>query len=466
MSTNDQTDRQLYCLIITRRNATETFLLSDGPGWGLPQVEICRTRRLAEQLTADTCKSWNLETYCLFLSNSATTPKDPPVAQYAVMEAVERNGRAPAGGYWMTSAAAIRERTLPPEDRTAVTHLLQELRRYVASPDSNPFARPACLRDLFNWVQQQIAPRGLRLTGGFRQFNAGPSFSLIRIETTGPAVWFKATGEPLRRELSITTTLARLFPNYVPTLWGVHTRWNGWLTPEIPGSTLDSFADLSAWARAAKQLAQLQIASLENTSELLQSQCTDLTVEQLVQEIDPFLNLMSELMPAQKKPLPAPLTNSELTMLREQLMAACSLLQKLRLPNTLGHTDFNPGNILLSPAACVFLDWAQGCVANPLITLAYLCEHSRRQGFPSSTAEQAIVASYLEPWRPLRCSAALVEAIAVSPLLAAFAYAVSCNTPSSTALEDAKVGGYLRSLTRRMHREALRIQQEGELCLH
>lgn len=465
MSTNDQTDRQLYRLIITRGNATETFLLPDGPGWRLPQVEVCRTRRLAEQLTTETCKSWNLETYCLFLSNSATTPRDPPVEEYAVMEAVQQNGRAPAGGYWMTSAAAIRERTLPPDDRTAVTHLFQELCRYIASPDSSPFARPACLRELFNWVQQQIAPLGLRLTGGFRQFNAGPSFSLIRIETTGPAVWFKATGEPLRRELSITTTLARLFPGYVPTLWGVHSRWNGWLTPEIPGSTLDTFVDLSAWARAAKQLAQLQIASLEKTSELLQSECRDLTVEQLVQQIDPFLSLMSELMPAQKKPLPAPLTNSELTMLREQLMGACSLLEKLRLPNTLGHTDFNPGNILLSPGACVFLDWAEGCVANPLITLAYLCEYSKRQGFSSSKAAEAIVASYLEPWRPFGPTAALVEAIAVSPLLAAFAYAVSCNTWSSTALQDAKVGGYLRSLTRRMHREAVSILQGGELCL-
>jgi hypothetical protein len=72
--------------------------------------------------------------------------------------------------------------------------------------------------------------------------------------------------------------------------------------------------------------------------------------------IDPFLARMAEFMGAQEKRSPAPLANSELASLGEGLKEACSLLQSFALPDTIGHIDFNPGNILVSSDHCVFLD--------------------------------------------------------------------------------------------------------------
>jgi hypothetical protein len=366
----------------------------------------------------------------------------------------------------MATAAAMRDSVLPGEDIAAIRVALEETRRSITHPATGPFARPGWLRELFEWVGEQLDPLGLRLTGSFQQFNASATFSLIRIETTGPAVWFKATGHPNSHELTVTATLARLFPGSLPTLLAVHPAWNGWLSREAAGVTLDGLCEISAWVRAAKALAELQIASLGKTEELLDSGCKDLRASQLVPLIDPFLNRMGELMARQTKPDPAPLGHPELQLLSQELKQACSALQSLGLPDTVGHIDFNPGNVVVSPQDCVFLDWAEGCVANPLVTFEYLREHSRRQSVGGDGGLGKIAAAYLRPWQAFFSLADLERALAVSPLVAVLAYAVGNRAwCSSTPLENPTLASYLRSLTRRMYREAARIREQTELCL-
>lgn len=454
MNTGGEICGQMYRLIITRRNGTETLLLPCGRRWTLPSLEVESIRRLAEQLTAGVHKKWKVESCCVFAGNSPNAVEDAPTRNYAVMESLAHNDHAPPESFWMTSAAMIRKGVLPYQDHLIAREALRELHRYSVAADSAPLAKVGWLREMFSWAQQQIGPFGLRLTGTLRQFTAGPSSSLIRMETDGPAVWFKAAGEPRRRELEIAAMLDRLFPGYVPQIWGMHPFWNGWLAPEIPGSTLDAFSNTSAWATAARRLAELQIASLGKTSDLLQSGCADRRIGKLVEQIDSFVALMKELMAAQTKNHPAALKNSELDELRDELMGACAAMQTLDLPDALGHIDFNPGNILVSGSTCFFLDWAEGCVANPLITFEYLCEHLSRRGLDAPAAKERIISAYLEPWPPL-LSSALLQGMTISPLLAAFAYATagdSWNSPD--AVQNTSLGGYLRSLTRRMRRES------------
>jgi hypothetical protein len=467
MNRDEQTDRETYRVIITRRKAAELLLEATGPGWCLPRLEVQSGQRLAEQLTVGTRKGWRLETYCLFIPSFVTAPENALRKKYALMESIKQNDSAPTGTYWVPSTAAIREATLPDDDCAAVRSSLQEVERYVAEPHTGAFGMPGWIRELFQWVQDQIDPLGLRVTGGFQQFNASPTFSLIRIETSGTAVWFKATGEPNVHEMPVTVTVARLFPRHVPGLLGVHSSWNGWLSREAPGSMLDNFTEISAWTRTAKALADLQIASIGKSADLLESGCKDLRLPRLIEQIDPFLARMSELMATQKKRPPAILTDPELEFLGDELKEACSVLQDLGLPDTLGHIDFNPGNILISPGGCVFLDWAEGCVTHPLITFEYLREHSRRHHIEDAGASEKIAAAYVQPWQPFFSPADLARGLSVSSLAAVLAYAVGGHTwCSPESLGNPTLAGYLRSLTRRMHREAVRIRERGELCLN
>jgi hypothetical protein len=454
------TDRDTYRLIFTRRNASEILLLSRGSAWALPSVEIAQGERIAEQLGAELYAQWGCRAYCLLV------PTLVGPQSYAVMEVTDLQEITPAGTCWKkldTATCSVMESA---EDRTVIQKSIEELDFYRREPSDGPFARPGWLPELGAWAQEQVGPLGLRLTGAFTQLNASPEFSLIRLKTTDSAVWFKATGPPNRHELPVTVCIARLFPGYVPELLGVHASWNGWLTREVPGRTLDHGTEFASWRKAARDLAQLQILSVGRQAELLHGAHMDLRLPRLIEQVDPLIDRMRGLMAAQEKQTPARLTDSELTLLGSCLKQACSLLSRLGLPDTLGHLDFNPGNIILSPERCVFLDWAEACLTNPLLTFEYLCEHFRRNCTNDRAAIRSLIAAYTRPWQALLALDGLKQASAFCPLVAVFAYAVAADARRSSATCcNGFAGGYLRSLGRRMFREAEKMTYRSERCL-
>jgi hypothetical protein len=444
------TERDTYRLISTRRNASEILLVPMGCNWSLPRVEILPQHRIADQLVLEARTRFGFNGYCLFIP----TFEPAEDGRYAVMESLEQNGKAPTGARWLPREAATRYAGTK-DERNAIDESLRQLDSYAGLHESGPFAQPGWIKELFQWTGEHVAPLGLRLTGTFQQFNASPTFALLRFETDGPALWFKATGEPNRHELSITKTLTRLFPRHVPAVIGIHESWNAWLAIEAPGSPLDDIEQ--SWENVALQLAELQILSVAKTAELLQCDCKDLRTPRLKERVNLFCARMVGLMAAQKKLSPAPLTEPQLAFLGLQLDKALDLLSDVGLPDTLGHLDFNPGNIRVSPNQCVFLDWAEGCVSNPLITFEYLREHLGRSQIKDPKAEQQISASYLQPWYSFYSPGELARARTVSPLISVFAYAVAGDTwNSARSLSNPAVAAYLRSLTRRMYREAIR----------
>ena len=138
------------------------------------------------------------------------------------------------------------------------------------------------------WTAEVIRPLGLELTGPFCQYNASPSFSLIRFETTGPAVWFKAVGEPNQREFPITLKLSQQFPKYLPEILGTRADRNGWLSLEAPGANLCETQEIMLWESAAESLARLQIESVAKTESILDAGAHDLRIETLSGLSDPI----------------------------------------------------------------------------------------------------------------------------------------------------------------------------------
>jgi hypothetical protein len=464
MGTPNDTALDTYRLLITRRSGSEILAVGNGPSWSLPRTEIPSQQRPAEQLTAAIRKSFELETYCLFVPSPVSSGCLESNTNYVLMESIKQNDPAPCGSYWMP--ASIFDHDSDVEEAKAVKEALEELNSYAAGEKPGPFGRAGWLRELFRWAEEQVAPLGIRLTGNFRQLNASPTFSLIRLETNGVALWFKATGKPNEHELAIALSLARLFPSYVPRVLGVHSAWNGWLSAEAPGIELDEIAECSAWERAAESLANLQISSIGKCSELLEGKCKDLRLGRLAECIDAFFARMGEFMGAQEKPSPASLAKSEFASLREGLADACELLESFHLPDTLGHIDFNPGNILVSADRCVFLDWAEGCVANPFLTFEYLRQHMERSSLEGPAVGARITAAYLRPWQAFFSPEDLRRAMAIAPLVAVFAYAVASDRwRSPDSLHHPIVAGYLRSLTRRMYREAIQVAERSAPCL-
>jgi hypothetical protein len=465
MSTEAQFDTTGYRLIITRRKASEILLSGEPFGASLPQVEVRSSARLTEQLIARVRQDYHLETYCLMGKEASASSEIPSPARYAVLEALDSDDEAPRSTAWIPFRACLSSETLPPADRLAISRSLEKLEGYTSDPARGPFARPGWIEELFGWLEEVIRPFGLRATGKFEQRNAGPTFSLLRIETNRGAVWFKATGEPNARELPISVALDRLFPNSVPSILAVHPNWNAWLCEEAPGETLDNFRSVGTWAFAATSLAKLQIASVPRSDLLVEAGCQDLRFQQLEARIEPFLRHTSDLMSLQAKEPPKVLRDVEVLFLGDCLKAAFSELAKHEMPSTLGHLDCNPGNILVSPCACRFLDWAEASVTHPFFTFAYFLEHARRNLAGPDVPDDALASAYLRPWQSFFSRETLAQALAYSPLLAVFTYAVASKKwASPEAIQNRALGGFFRSLARRAYREAAHISTRRELC--
>jgi hypothetical protein len=458
----DTTDA--YHVILTRRGATEILLSLNGAGWALPRVEIQKHQRVAEELTKELRKLWGLETLCLLapVPGAAGLSRD---SHGAVLECAKQNQTAPSGACWMPADAAVD--CCGTEEAAAMRNAFTGLASYTSGEKAGPFAKPGWLRELFRWAYEQTAPLGLRLTGNFRQYNASPTFSLVRLETDGPALWFKATGEPNAHEQPVTLLLSDLFPKHLPQILGVHPSWNGWLSAEAEGTPLDELTDCSSWERAAEGLAELQIASIGRAAELIGGGCKDLRLPLAARHIDRFVTRMGTFMRLQEKPSPAPLTGTELLSLGEGMKEAFSLLQSVGLPDTLGHLDCNPGNLVVSQDHCIFLDWAEASVTNPVITFEYLRRHMERCGIQEPAADARITAAYLRPWASFFSPEDLLRAIAAAPPVAVFLHAIAGEAwRTLDPVSNHGLAAYFRSLTRRMYRDAVVAAERSERCLN
>jgi len=465
MESSQQSDRETYRAIVLGQGGNELLLKPAGEGFLLLSVEIPRWQRLAENMTVAIRNEWGQEAICLFnpdVSAPFTTPNDH---NYQVMEC-SGPARPHPGTEWVP-VSSLAERTFAdPADQVAVQRSLAECDRDAGAVALGPFARLGWFRELQGWIEDVIGPLGFHLAGSFSQLNASPSFSLVRFETSGPSVWFKAVGNPNLREFPITLALARLLPQYLPPILAARPEWNGWLALEVEGTNLGDTQDAHHWNTAASALAKLQIESVGRFGTLVDSGARDLRASALLKLVRPFLDAMGQLMEKQTKVPPPVLSRSELILLGEQIEEALSLSTDLRIPDALGHLDPNPGNVIVSDGHSVFLDWAEAYVGNPLFSFQYLVEHSRRISGVNVTAESGLASAYAEEWQSLVSPENLASALAFAPMLAVFAYATVNDTWSDEArLRDPKLAGYLRSLTRRMHREANRLRDRSALCI-
>jgi hypothetical protein len=443
-------DRRVHVIAFSP-NGSEILVVPSGDRLRLPTVEIRWCERFGESLTAAMQRQWHCCVVCLFTPD-IESGQDCGYHHH-VVECCGDGGTISPDTRWIPVLSLKPSSFANTEDYLAVRHSLDECNARTPGNGLRPFARPGWFPQLRAWVSLIITPLGLDLTGTFRQFNASPSFSLIRFETSGTAVWFKAVGEPNRHEFEITSRLAQRFADFVAPLLAKRADWHGWLSQEISGQNLGETLALEPWRSAATSLARLQVASIGKGIELLEAGARDLRGQMLGEFVAPFFETMSAVMERQTKFPPAVLPASELYWLRNEIQKSLVTLGALGIPDTLGSSDLNPGNVIVHAGQGRFLDWSEAHVGNPFFSFAYLLEHFRRSMPGADEAE--LVASYIRPWRSLLSGDSIAAALTRLPLLAAFAYAAAGNFWREDHLSsNPATSGYLRALTRRMHVEA------------
>lgn len=397
MATAEQNECETYRVIILRRRGTEVLLVPDGDRFALPSVEIPRWQRVAENLTPAIKTDWGEAVVCLFDLDASVATNGKGI-RYQAAEHWCANGRPKIPTRWVSVSALSQDSLIDPFDYSATRQSIMACNAEMQDSSAGPFARLGWFKELREWVQAVIEPLGFHLNGNFRQLNASPSFSLVRFETDGPALWFKAVGEPNRKEFPITCTLAQLFPNYLPLVLAARPDWNGWLTREVGGKLLCEVQEAALWERAAAALAELQIESIDHGVRIFSAGARDLGAPALSKLIQPFMEIMGRLMEQQPKVPPPVLGRRELLLLGDRIQNVVDALEALQIPETLGHLDLNPGNIVVSPSRCAFLDWAEAHVGNPFFSFQYLLEHRRRTIGTDSAVEARLIESYCAQW--------------------------------------------------------------------
>jgi hypothetical protein len=415
---------------------------------------------VAEQLTASVRETLGMDAVSLFAVELPACP-----ILHEIMEAVGQADTTPRNHAWWSVDLLVASEFGKCNDLQGVVSAIAQSKFPAGTAACPPFARLGWFDDLKQWVEQAIEPLGLRLNGRFRQLNARPAFSLIRFETNGPAVWFKAVGEPNLREYSITLMLARLASPFLPSLIAVRPEWNGWLAFEAEGTCHLDDSKPCAWLRAAHDLARLQIASLGRGPELLAAGVRDLGPDALRKRVAPFFRAMDGWMGEQTQAAPAALSREDLRELSAQISNAIDVLDEPGTAAALGHLDLNPGNLVASAQGTVFLDWAEAFVGHPFLAFQYFAQLCRRACGENAPLETQLLAIYLSSWRPLLSDAITARALAVAPLAAVFALATASEPWSDPIrLGDPGTGSYLRSLTRRMYREARLLSERSLPC--
>jgi hypothetical protein len=455
MSEAIDAETESWQLLVLRRKGSELLVFEHGDGIALPCVTVPRHTRVAHALNAQIKSAWDLDVFSLYPLQPATAPSGNHTARCHVVEAMRHDAIAPRMAQWSSVSALSDRRFRDAADLTSICRW----RDLLGLPDSNgnslPFGNPGCLAQIQTWIRQALLPCERHLTERFVQFTASKSFSLIRFDTNERAIWFKAVGEPNLQELPISRELARRFPTFVPAILGVHENWNAWLTLEVEGNHPDEHSGLETWTRISATLADLQIASIGMSLHLIDAGCRDMCIPSVAKVVEPYFETMADLMEEQPEKIPPPMTRKDIKSLQNLVLEALAHLDKAALPNTLGHLDFNPGNILVNEGRVLFLDWSAGCVGCPLWTLEYLLERLRRFHPTNDRWRSEVLSAYLDQWRCLVRPDELKFALATAPLLAVFAYAVASGAwRDPQRLQDPEIAAHLRSLTRRMNREA------------
>jgi hypothetical protein len=455
-STIQVDESQDFNLVLLRHSNSEILLSNRHGGFVLPQITIPKRQRIARCINKGVMHKWNLRTICLFQPELQHS-KPPNSDQYMVLEPRDPEWQPPSELLWIPRDR-IRTVMDSPCEADVVKEILQRSDAHNNGILPGPFARSGWVDELLRWAKEHVHYGDLRLTGEFCQFNCDPFFSLIRLGSTGRAVWFKAVGEPNFNEYSITLGLARDHARFLPEIIAAKPEWNGWLMLEVEGEYFDQPMYLQRCEHIVETLAHLQLECIGESQRLSEIGCKDRRVATVVQQIDPFLETMGMLMKEQPSEPPVRLSQFELRELGEQLKDACLQMQLAGIPESLFHGDFNLGNIRINSTACVFIDWAEGCIGPPFLTLEYLVAHLHRAngGF---VKHQDLRRAYARCWTVIMSEAQIANAMAVAPALAVLWYGVgSVLWRDPKLLRVGRVAGYFRSLTRRMHRELQQLR--------
>jgi len=422
------------------------LIRAPGDGWvALPQVQVASGGRDPYEIGEYLRREWKVNAICLFTPSFEDGPRG-----WHVLSALGEAQEAPRGYSWMADSDAI-SRLASRSDAALLREALEQMAAFESGKRAGPFARAGWLEEMAKWAGPPLAARGLQWNGRFRQFGSGPECALLRLETNGPAVWFKGVRERLVREYAITKYIGAQTPGVFPDILATHDEWRAWLMIDAEGRTLGE-CGIEGWADAARKLALVQHAYVGSTEKLLALSAIDCREPAVVERLDNLWRRLPGLMLRQPACSRAPrLSRDEAERLRAHAGVLAGAFFRTDIPMTLVHGDPNVDNFIVGARGTMILDWAESYIGHPFLSYEYLRMHLHRaRPEAASDWEKEMREAYSRVWRPIVKRRDIEDGFALAPLIAPLIVAALAleSLGDASAEKIPMIEAHIRSLAR------------------
>ena len=220
-------------------------------------------------------------------------------------------------------------------------------------PLRRSWARPGGPTSDLRWASAVLAERGISRVGPAEQVRSWNLSSIWRIPVEGQTVWLKVVPPMFAHEGAL---LERLHGSMVPKLLA-HQKGR-LLLAEITGEDLYD-ARLETLLRMVTQLVAIQKDWIGRTDELLALGLPDWPLRSFPEALEHTIEANTARLSVTDR--------ATLASFLEAFDDRAEAVQRCRIPDTLMHGDFHPGNCRGDAKSLVIMDWGDSCVGHPLL---------------------------------------------------------------------------------------------------
>lgn len=431
-----------YRVVLVRPQSDGILALASAICFCLPRVKIPSMGRPAQQLQRAMKAAWGISAFIL---DTWWAPHGGSPCAVAVILSTAINPTLQE-----VALDQLANSELSSDELHGVQSLMKNRSRF-------PVAHIGWTGEAMDWVMSVTGARFAR-NDDVEQLNGGGGFVLMRLRSDeGKSYWLKTTGMPNMHELSVTSCLSGLCPEFLPKLVATRSDWNAWLTEDAGKESSNPIADADLF-QAIRSFASLQLQTANAIDVLLTSGAFDQRIPVVRRHLDGVVSFLIDAMAKQTSAKVAPLGRRRVLELGDILGDALSQMDALGIPDAVLHNDLNMGNILFAGTNCVFTDWSEAAIGNPFLSLDRF-----RLLRPEAAPE--LYRAYRECWVGLISDETVRRAVNLAPLLSIFTYLYG----RGDWLEDTNkvtlpFESYARSLARHMDRAAQNPEFREALC--
>ncbi|NJM08946.1 hypothetical protein HC891_26245 [Candidatus Gracilibacteria bacterium] len=279
----------------------------------------------------------------------------------------------PPGWRWFDQHAIDGLHFVAPGERSAIHEWFNWM--YSDAPsDRVPWYRPGWYQEAAAWIAARLTAASIEVVGSIEQVRSWQRSAILRVASAEGFVYFKAVPRFFAHEPRLTHALSAADPDHFPRPLAVDSRLGWLLMRDFGGTTLDKIDSLPTWEAALRDFAQVQIDSISHLSLLQKMGIATRSIEQLRRySVDLFADREAALPGS-----PAGLSDADratLGTLQPRIGALLNDLASYRIPLTLEHGDFWPGQVIHTARSNVL---STGQIARSPIRFSACCSFLKK----------------------------------------------------------------------------------------